>query len=64
MIFGVLRFPGSCDEVDAQLAAARVGEARILWHQNRELGDVDAVIVPGGFSYRSEERRVGKECRL
>jgi phosphoribosylformylglycinamidine synthase len=51
VIFGVLRFPGSCDEVDAQLAAARVGEARILWHQDRDLGDVDAVIVPGGFSY-------------
>lgn len=51
MKFGVLRFPGSCDEVDAQLAAARVGEARVLWHQDRDLGDVDAVIVPGGFSY-------------
>ena len=37
MIFGVLRFPGSCDEVDAQLAAGRVGEARILWHQDRDL---------------------------
>ena len=51
MNFGVLRFPGSCDEVDAQLAAGRVGEARILWHQDRDLQGVDAVIVPGGFSY-------------
>ena len=51
MNFGVLRFPGTCDEVDAQLAAARVGEARILWHQDRDLQGVDAVIVPGGFSY-------------
>jgi len=49
--FGVLRFPGSCDEADAQLAAARVGEASILWHQDRDLQGVDAVIVPGGFSY-------------
>ena len=49
--FGVLRFPGSCDEVDAQLAAARVGEAVILWHRDRDLQGVDAVIVPGGFSY-------------
>ncbi len=51
MNFGVLRFPGSCDEVDAQLAAAHVGEARILWHQERELHGVDAIVVPGGFSY-------------
>ena len=33
--FGVVRFPGSCDEVDAQLAAERVGEAVILWHGDR-----------------------------
>ena len=51
MKFGVVRFPGSCDEVDAQLAAQRVGEAVILWHGDRDLQDVDAVIVPGGFSY-------------
>jgi phosphoribosylformylglycinamidine synthase subunit PurQ / glutaminase len=51
MKFGVLRFPGSCDEVDAQLAASRVGEAVILWHRDRDLQGVDAVVVPGGFSY-------------
>ena len=51
MKFGVLRFPGSCDEVDAQLAASRVGEAVLLWHGDRDLQGVDAVIVPGGFSY-------------
>jgi phosphoribosylformylglycinamidine synthase len=49
--FGVVRFPGSCDEVDAQLAASRVGEAVLLWHGDRDLRGVDAVIVPGGFSY-------------
>jgi phosphoribosylformylglycinamidine synthase subunit PurQ / glutaminase len=49
--FGVIRFPGSCDEVDAQLAAARAGTAELLWHGDRDLGGVDAVIVPGGFSY-------------
>jgi phosphoribosylformylglycinamidine synthase len=48
---GVIRFPGSCDDVDAQLAAARVGEAVLLWHGDRDLQGVDAVIVPGGFSY-------------
>jgi phosphoribosylformylglycinamidine synthase len=49
--FGVIRFPGSCDEVDAQLACQRVGEAVILWHSDRDLHGVDAVVVPGGFSY-------------
>jgi phosphoribosylformylglycinamidine synthase len=48
---GVVRFPGSCDEVDALEAAARVGEATILWHADRDLQGSDAVIVPGGFSY-------------
>jgi phosphoribosylformylglycinamidine synthase I len=49
--FGVVRFPGSCDEVDAQLACQRVGEAVILWHGDHDLQGVDAVVVPGGFSY-------------
>jgi phosphoribosylformylglycinamidine synthase I len=49
--FGVIRFPGSCDEVDAQLACERVGEAVILWHGDHDLQGVDAVVVPGGFSY-------------
>jgi phosphoribosylformylglycinamidine synthase I len=49
--FGVVRFPGSCDEVDAQLAASRVGAADLLWHGDRDLGGVDAVVIPGGFSY-------------
>jgi phosphoribosylformylglycinamidine synthase len=51
MKFGVVRFPGSCDEVDALGAASRVGEAVLLWHADRDLHGVDAVIVPGGFSY-------------
>jgi phosphoribosylformylglycinamidine synthase I len=49
--FGIVRFPGSCDEVDAQLACERLGEAVILWHGDHDLQGVDAVIVPGGFSY-------------
>jgi phosphoribosylformylglycinamidine synthase len=49
--FGVLRFPGSCDEVDAVLACRRYGEAKLLWHHDRDLHGVDAVVVPGGFSY-------------
>ena len=51
MRFGVVRFPGSCDEVDALIACRRFGEAELLWHKDRELDGVDAVVVPGGFSY-------------
>jgi phosphoribosylformylglycinamidine synthase len=61
--FGVIRFPGSCDEVDAQLAAARVGEAVLLWHAEPDLQGVDAVIVPGGFSY-GDYLRVGAIARF
>jgi phosphoribosylformylglycinamidine synthase len=49
--FGVLQFPGSCDERDAQAAAARVGESVLLWHRDRDLQGCDAIVVPGGFSY-------------
>ncbi len=63
MKFGVIRFPGSCDEVDAQLAAERVGEAVILWHGEPDLRGVDAVIVPGGFSY-GDYLRVGAIARF
>ncbi|MBS1887420.1 MAG: phosphoribosylformylglycinamidine synthase subunit PurQ [Actinobacteria bacterium] len=52
MIWGVLQFPGSCDERDALHACEVVGgEARLIWHEERDLGGVDAVVVPGGFSY-------------
>jgi len=49
--FGVLRFPGSCDEVDALLACRRYGDAELLWHHERDLRGADVVVVPGGFSY-------------
>jgi phosphoribosylformylglycinamidine synthase I len=61
--FGVLRFPGTCDEVDAQLACERVGEATILWHGDRDLQGVDAIVVPGGFSY-GDYLRVGAIARF
>ncbi len=51
MKFGVLQFPGSCDEVDALEAARMVGEAELIWHRDRDLQGTDAIIVPGGFSY-------------
>jgi phosphoribosylformylglycinamidine synthase len=49
--FGVVQFPGSCDERDALAACERVGEARLLWHEERSLDGIDVVVVPGGFSY-------------
>jgi phosphoribosylformylglycinamidine synthase subunit PurQ / glutaminase len=51
MKFGVLQFPGSCDERDAVRACRRVGDARLVWHEDTDLEDVDVVVVPGGFSY-------------
>ena len=49
---GVLRFPGVCDDRDALWAlAASDAEAVPVWHEERELPDLDAVVVPGGFSY-------------
>jgi len=51
VIWGVVQFPGSCDERDALAAAGLVGEARMLWHDDDDLDGVDAVVVPGGFSY-------------
>jgi phosphoribosylformylglycinamidine synthase I len=63
MRFGVVRFPGSCDEVDALLAAERFGDGELLWHRERDLKGVDAVIVPGGFSY-GDYLRVGAIARF
>ena len=51
MNYGVVRFPGSCDETDALWAARRLGDAKLLWHTEPDLQGVDAVIIPGGFSY-------------
>ena len=51
MRFGVVRFPGSCDEIDALLACRRYADAELLWHGDRDLRGVDAVVIPGGFSY-------------
>src|SRR5262245_25063998 len=49
---GVVTFPGSLDDADARRAVeAMGGEAVALWHGDHDLGDVDAVVLPGGFSY-------------
>jgi phosphoribosylformylglycinamidine synthase len=48
----VLQFPGSCDERDAVAACFRTGaEARLVWHEETDLTGLDAIVVPGGFSY-------------
>jgi phosphoribosylformylglycinamidine synthase subunit PurQ / glutaminase len=49
---GVLRFPGACDDRDALWALAALdAEAVFVWHTETELPDLDAVVLPGGFSY-------------
>ncbi|WP_280423650.1 phosphoribosylformylglycinamidine synthase subunit PurQ [Nocardia carnea] len=49
---GVITFPGTLDDVDAARAVRLAGaEAVNLWHADADLKGVDAVVVPGGFSY-------------
>lgn len=49
---GVITFPGTLDDVDALRAARLAGaEPKSLWHADEDLTGVDAVVVPGGFSY-------------
>jgi phosphoribosylformylglycinamidine synthase len=51
MRWGVLQLPGSCDERDALHACSLLGEASLVWHEERDLDGFDAIVVPGGFSY-------------
>lgn len=49
---GVVTFPGSLDDVDAARAVRLAGaDAVALWHRDNDLRGVDAVVLPGGFSY-------------
>jgi phosphoribosylformylglycinamidine synthase len=49
---GVVTFPGSLDDVDARRAVRFAGgDAVALWHGEHDLHGVDAVVLPGGFSY-------------
>ena len=63
MVWGVLQFPGSCDERDALHACGLSGEARLVWHESRDLDGIDAVVVPGGFSY-GDYLRAGAIARI
>ncbi|MGY1702837.1 phosphoribosylformylglycinamidine synthase subunit PurQ [Geodermatophilus sp. SYSU D00766] len=52
MRIGVITFPGSLDDVDAARAVRLAGaEPVVLWHADHDLRGVDAVVLPGGFSY-------------
>ncbi len=52
MLIGVVTFPGTLDDVDARRAVrAAGGDAVALWHGDHDLKGVDAVVLPGGFSY-------------
>ncbi len=52
MRVGVVTFPGSLDDVDARRAVRLAGaEPVALWHGDHDLQAVDAVVLPGGFSY-------------
>ena len=52
MKIGVVTFPGSLDDHDARRAVDLCGgEAVALWHRDADLKGVDAVVIPGGFSY-------------
>ncbi|MGD0058504.1 MAG: phosphoribosylformylglycinamidine synthase subunit PurQ [Verrucomicrobiia bacterium] len=53
MKFGVIQFPGSNCDQDAYHALAGIlhQPTRYIWHKDVALGDVDCVVVPGGFSY-------------
>jgi phosphoribosylformylglycinamidine synthase subunit PurQ / glutaminase len=49
---GIITFPGSLDDQDAARAVTRAGGTAVrLWHGDRDLRAVDAVVLPGGFSY-------------
>ena len=52
MRIGILRFPGTCDDRDTAFAVRHIGHDPVfLWHGDSDLQGVDAVVVPGGFSY-------------
>jgi len=61
---GVITFLGSLDDRDAQRAVERVGGTAVpLWHGDPELYGVDAILLPGGFSY-GDHLRCGALARF
>ena len=52
MRIGVVTFPGTLDDGDAARAVRLAGGTPVaLWHASDDVGGVDAVVLPGGFSY-------------
>lgn len=53
--WGVLQFPGSCDTRDAlnacRIATGDSDSARLVWFEETDLSGLDAILIPGGFSY-------------
>lgn len=65
MNFAVIQFPGSnCDQDCVHVMRSVCGHsARLVWHKDSSLGDADAVLVPGGFSY-GDYLRTGSIARF
>lgn len=65
MRFAIVRFPGSNCDADCERAVVEgIGhEAVYVWHKDTRLGDVDAVLLPGGFSY-GDHLRAGAIARF
>ncbi len=65
MNFAVLQFPGSnCDQDCVHVLKNVLGQsAKLVWHKDTSLGEVDAVLVPGGFSY-GDYLRTGSIARF
>ncbi|CUS92324.1 phosphoribosylformylglycinamidine synthase I [Candidatus Kryptonium thompsonii] len=51
--FGVVVFPGSNCDYDTYFVLEKIfnQDVKFIWHKDRSVGDVDVVILPGGFSY-------------
>ena len=65
MKFGIIQFPGSNCDLDKLWVLQDVfkQEARYIWHKDTEIGDLDCVVVPGGFSY-GDYLRTGSIARF
>jgi len=65
MRFGIVVFPGTWSDGDCYRAVHEVlgQEARYIWHKDTDLSDLDAVILPGGFSY-GDYLRCGAIARI
>lgn len=65
MKFGIIQFPGSNCDLDKLWVLQDVlkQEARYLWHKDADIGDLDCIVVPGGFSY-GDYLRTGSIARF